>query len=124
MLAEVCDLQEQEVRERLYARERIGSTGFGRGVAIPHARMEEIGRPVVCVLQLASPVEFEAADKMPVELVFGLLSPEAGGMAHLHALAALSRMVRDDALRSALTEAQSEDALFALLTNAVDRMAA
>lgn len=76
------------------------------GVAIPHARIPELNRPVAAFFRLESPVAFDAADGMPVDMVFGLLSPEQAGAAHLHALAAISRMMRDEALHVALGEAR------------------
>ena len=112
------------VLERLEEREKLGSTGFGRGVAIPHARIPDLGRPVAVFLQLDTPVAFDAADGMPVDMVFGLLSPEAAGAAHLHALAAISRMMRDDKLHAALGEAATTEAQYALLANGIDRDAA
>ncbi len=112
------------VLERLEEREKLGSTGFGRGVAIPHARISDLGRPVAVFLRLDSPVAFDAADGMPVDMVFGLLSPEAAGAAHLHALAGISRMMRDDKLHAALGEATNAEALYALLANGIDRDAA
>ncbi len=112
------------VHERLEEREKLGSTGFGRGVAIPHARIPDLGRPVAVFLRLETPVAFDAADGMPVDMVFGLLSPEAAGAAHLHALAAISRMMRDDKLHAALGEAQTAEAVYALLANGIDRDAA
>jgi PTS system nitrogen regulatory IIA component len=122
--AETYGLEAAEVLERLEERERLGSTGFGRGVAIPHARVTGIKRPVAALLRLAEPVDFDAADAMPVDLVFGLLSPESAGVAHLHALAAISRLVRDERMHEAFNEAKDADALYALLTNATDRDAA
>ncbi|MFV0644616.1 MAG: PTS sugar transporter subunit IIA [Sphingomonadaceae bacterium] len=112
------------VLERLEEREALGSTGFVRGVAIPHARVPEVKRPSVAVLRPLQPVEFDSADGMPVTLVFGLLSPDNAGVTHLHALAAISRLVRDDTIREALQMAPDEAALFALINNATDRDAA
>lgn len=117
-------LDPEFVLERLDERERLGSTGFGRGVAIPHARFPELRRPVAALIKLRHPVDFAAADGMPVDLVFGLLSPENSGAAHLHALAAISRLVRDERMHEALSEAPDEEALFGLLTNVTDRDAA
>lgn len=117
-------LDPELVVERLDERERLGSTGFGRGVAIPHARFPDLRRPVAALLKLRHPVDFAAADGMPVDLVFGLLSPEHGGATHLHALAAISRLVRDERMHDALSEAPDEAALFGLLTNVTDRDAA
>ena len=80
----VYGLDQAMVLERIEEREKLGSTGFGRGVAIPHARIEGLARPVAIVLRLEAPVDFDAADGMPVDIVFGLLSPEQAGAAHLH----------------------------------------
>jgi PTS system nitrogen regulatory IIA component len=110
--------------DRIEEREKLGSTGFGRGVAIPHARIPDLNRPVAAFLRLESPVGFDSADGMPVDLVFGLLSPEAAGAAHLHALAAISRMMRDERTHAALSEAPDSEALYALLANGIDRDAA
>ena len=117
-------LDSSEVLERLQEREHLGSTGFGRGVAIPHARVAGPRRPMVALLKLEEPVDFAAADGMPVDLVFGLVSPENCGVTHLHALAAISRLVRDERVHEALSEAPDEEALYSLLTNATDRDAA
>ena len=122
--ARVWNLDEDQVLDSLEERERLGSTGFGRGVAIPHARMAGLQRPVAALLKLDHPVEFAAADGLPVDLVFGLLSPENCGATHLHALAAISRLVRDETMRDALSDAPDAEALFGLLTNATDRDAA
>lgn len=122
--AGVYGLDPAEVLERIEERERLGSTGFGRGVAIPHARHADIARPVAVFLRLESPVGFDAADDMPVDLIFGLLSPEQAGAAHLHALAAISRMMRDERMHEALSQATSDEALYGLLSNVIDRDAA
>ena len=122
--AEVYGLDPVMVLDRIEEREKLGSTGFGRGVAIPHARIPDLARPVAAFLRLESAVSFDAADGMPVDLVFGLLSPEGAGAAHLHALAAISRMMRDDAMHAALGEAPGAEAIYALLANVIDRDAA
>lgn len=122
--AQVYGLDPVLVLERIEEREKLGSTGFGRGVAIPHARIPELARPVAAFFRLASPVSFDAADGMPVDMVFGLLSPEGAGAAHLHALAAISRMMRDEQMHAALGEAPGAEAIYALLANVIDRDAA
>lgn len=124
LFAENYDLDASTILEGLEEREKLGSTGFGHGVAIPHARIEGLKRPVAALLKLEQPVEFGAADGMPVDIAFGLLSPPQAGAAHLHALAAISRLLRDDAIHEALSEAPDAEALYALLTNAADRDAA
>lgn len=122
--AGVYGLDAGNLLERIEERERLGSTGFGRGVAIPHARITGLQRPVAAFLRLENPVAFDAADGMPVDLVFGLLSPETAGAAHLHALAAISRLMRDDAMHQALSQAPGAEALYGLLSNVIDRDAA
>ena len=122
--AAVYALDKAVVLEGIEEREALGSTGFGRGVALPHARIEGLTRPIAALMKLAAPVDFAAADRLPVDLVIGLLSPTNAGATHLHALAALSRMVRDEDMHRALVEASDTETLYALLTNASDRDAA
>lgn len=122
--ASVYGLDHQAVLARITEREQLGSTGFGRRIAIPHARMAGLTRPVAVFMRLASPVEFEAADGVPIDLVFGLLSPEGAGATHLHALAAISRMMRGERMHEALLAAPGTEALYSLLSNVIDRDAA
>ncbi|RIV86543.1 PTS sugar transporter subunit IIA [Aurantiacibacter zhengii] len=121
LFAGAFSLDADQVLEHLEEREKLGSTGFGRGVAIPHARMPDLGRPVAALLKLERPVEFNAADGLPVDLVFGLLSPANSGATHLHALAAISRLVRDEGVHDALSDAPDAEALYGVLTNVTDR---
>jgi PTS system nitrogen regulatory IIA component len=122
--ADAYALEPAHVLERILEREALGSTGFGRGVAIPHARIAGLARPVAVFLRLEKPVEFDAADAMPVDCVFGLLSPDQAGAVHLQALAAISRLMRDDRMHARLSAAPDADALYALLVNVIDRDAA
>ncbi len=124
IFAHSWDLDEEMIFEFLDEREKLGSTGFGRGVAIPHARIAGVQRPIAALLRLERPVDFAAADGLPVDLVFGLLSPEHSGAGHLHALASISRLVRDEELRDSLTEAPDSEAMYGLMTNVTDRSAA
>ena len=117
-------LDEDVVLDALREREALGSTGFGRGVAMPHARLETIDRPLAMLLHLDRDVDFHAADGIPVRLVMGLLSPVDAGAQHLHALAAMSRMTRDERVLHQLFEAQSEEELFAIIANSGLRDAA
>lgn len=121
VFARTWGLDADLVLEYLEEREKLGSTGFGRGVAIPHARIPGISRPVAALLKLNHPADFQAADGLPVDLVFGLLSPENSGVAHLHALAAISRLVRDEHIHDALSDAPDEEVIYGLLTNVSDR---
>lgn len=122
--AEVYALDKPEVLARVEEREKLGSTGFGRGVAIPHARVAGVARPVAALLRLESPVAFDAVDGRPVDIVFGLLSPEHAGAMHLHALAAISRLMRDEAMHAALAQAPGPEAIYGLICNVIDRDAA
>lgn len=122
--AVVYDLDAAAVAQAIGAREALGSTGFGRGVAIPHARLDGLSRPVSAFLRLEAPVDFDAADAVPVQLVFGLLSPRNAGATHLHALAAISRTMREERMYQALCEAPDAEALYGLLSNVIDRDAA
>lgn len=98
------------------AREKLGSTGFGNGVAIPHGKMEGLDQVTGVFARLAHPVEFQSVDGLPVDLVFMLLSPVGAGADHLKALARVSRQLRDRAFLAKLRGAGSPDALYALFT--------
>ena len=124
LYSQVYGLDADAVLEGLEQREALGSTGFGRGVAIPHCRSTAVKRPTMALLKLEQPVDFKAADAIPVSLIFGLVSPENAGATHLHALAAISRLVRDEARMSALIDAPDAEAAFSVLTNQLLRAAA
>jgi PTS system nitrogen regulatory IIA component len=117
-------LDARMIVERLVERERLGSTGFGGGVAIPHGKIEGLDRVVGIVARLASPVDFQAIDDLPVDLVFLLLSPPDSGVEHLKALARVSRRLRDKAFVAKLRGAGSPDALYALFAQPDTRDAA
>jgi len=112
------------VAERLSAREKLGSTGFGGGVAIPHARIDGLGAVTGLFARLDRAVDFQAVDELPVDLVFVLLSPVDAGAGHLKALARVSRRLRDRGFTAKLRGAGSPDALYALLTGVEARDAA
>jgi nitrogen PTS system EIIA component len=96
-------------------REKLGSTGFGHGVAIPHGKVEGLDRIFGYFARLSAPVEFESVDGLPVDLVFLLLSPPDAGAEHLKALASVSRLFRDRQMLAKLRGARSKDAIYALL---------
>lgn len=124
LLADAYGLDRDEVLENLEAREALGSTGFGRGVAIPHCRSKDVRRPSLALIRLEMPIDFAAADARPVTLICGLVSPENAGATHLHALAAISRLARDEAKLQMLADAPDAEAVYALLTNQFERDAA
>lgn len=105
-------------------RERLGSTGFGGGIAIPHGKIAGLDRVHGFVVRLAEPIDYDAIDRMPVDIVFMLLSPEDAGAEHLKALARVSRALRDRELLDRLRGAGSTDAIFALLSSDWTRDAA
>jgi PTS system nitrogen regulatory IIA component len=122
--AGVADLDPRLVAERLSAREKLGSTGFGGGVAIPHAKLPGLASVTGVFARLAQPIEFDAVDGLPVDLVFALLSPVDAGADHLKALARVSRRLRDRSFLAKLRGAGSRDALFVLFTDDQARDAA
>ncbi len=120
----IYDIDQLKVIERLAERERLGSTGFGGGVAIPHGKIDGIAGVVAVFAQLAQPIDFAAVDDMPVDLVFMLLSPVDAGADHLKALAQVSRALRDRAFVAKLRGAASDDALAVLFEGGEARDAA
>jgi PTS system nitrogen regulatory IIA component len=98
-------------------RERLGSTGVGRGVAIPHGKLAKLDRLVGLFARLDKPIDFEALDGEPVDLIFLLLAPEGAGADHLKALARIARLLRDEKIAEQLRAARDESALRALLTS-------
>lgn len=102
------------IREALMEREKLGSTGVGRGVAIPHGKIDGLAAMTGLLAKLDAPIDFEAVDDQPVDLVFVLLAPADASAAHLKALAKVSRLLRDDRVREALRGAETPEALFAI----------
>lgn len=105
----------EQIFERLLERERLGSTGLAGGVALPHARMPGISDSRGAFLRLETPVEFDALDGQPVDLVFALLVPEDANEEHLQLLARLAAMFNEDELRTRLREVETKEAI-AILT--------
>lgn len=118
------DLDADAVWTGLMAREALGSTGFGRSIAIPHTKLADLDHCVGIFLRLAEPVSFNAYDGKPVDLVFALLSPQKTGAEHLKALAAVSRFLRDEHMVAKLRGASGQDALYALLNRQREQQAA
>jgi len=112
------------IADSIAERERLGSTGFGGGVAIPHGKLAGIDRVYALVARLATPVDYKAIDGAKVDLVFLLLSPPDAGAEHLKALAAVSRLVRHAATIEKMRGARSRDALAAVLIGVEERDAA
>jgi PTS system nitrogen regulatory IIA component len=113
--AELTGLHERAIFDVLLERERLGTTGVGHGIAIPHGKLPSLDRVHGVFARLERPIDFDAIDERPVDLMFLLLAPEAAGADHLKALARVSRLLRDDAMCEKLRGCQSADAIFALL---------
>lgn len=119
----IPSLDSQEVFSRLIGRERLGSTGIGHGVAIPHSRNPHCKAPIAGFLKLAEPVDFDAIDGEPVDLVFVLLVPEEADDAHLALLGQVASVMNDAETRSALRRAGSQRELHDSLLDAIRRQA-
>ncbi|GHH18653.1 PTS IIA-like nitrogen-regulatory protein PtsN [Sphingomonas glacialis] len=114
--ASVYGVDASAVAEVVGTREKLGSTGFGGGVATPHGKLPGLDRVCGVFARLAQPIDFDSVDDMPVDIVFMLLSPPDAGATHLKALARVSRALRDQAFVAKLRGAGSRDALVALLS--------
>ena len=122
--ATLLGVEERLLFDRLLERERLGSTGIGGGIAIPHARLASVAQPRGLFARLGHPVAFDAIDDRPVDLVFLLVAPEGAGADHLKALARVSRLLRDRGLVEKLRATESAEALYALLTEPVPTQSA
>jgi PTS system nitrogen regulatory IIA component len=107
---------ERKIFEILLQRERLGSTGIGHGVAIPHGKLPKIERIYGLFARLEKPIDFEALDGEPVDLVFLLLAPETAGADHLKALALIARLLRDPNIAKKLRNSRDANSLYAFLT--------
>ena len=123
VLQEVCAAaarltlrSEREIFDTLLQRERLGSTGVGQGVAIPHGKLRGLDRLVGVFARLSRPVDFDSLDDQPVDLVFVLLAPEGAGADHLKALARIARILRDPAMAQKLRTAQDASGIYSVLT--------
>jgi len=114
--AEVSGLYERQIFDVLLERERLGTTGVGNGIAIPHGKLPGLSRLYGLFARLEHPVDFDSIDEQPVDLIFLLLAPEAAGVDHLKALVCVSRLLRDRTICEKLRGADNPDALYALLT--------
>ena len=115
---ELAELDEQDIFESLIAREKLGSTGFGNGIAIPHCRLPGCHAPLSAVLRLDSAVDFDAIDGAPVDLLFVLLVPEAATDEHLELLRQIASMLDRGEVRERLRQAQSSEALYQVVVDA------
>ncbi|HWM81185.1 MAG TPA: PTS IIA-like nitrogen regulatory protein PtsN [Pseudolabrys sp.] len=113
--AKLCGESEHEIFEILQQREKLGSTGVGNGVAIPHGKLPKLTKLFGLFARLDQPIDFEALDGQPVDLVFLLLAPEGAGADHLKALARVARLLRDPEIATKLRESTTVETLYAAL---------
>lgn len=124
LAADKAQLDQRDIFDVLLQRERLGSTGVGQGVAIPHGRLPEI-ESIVCIFaRLEDPIDFDALDDEPVDLIFLLLAPETAGADHLKALARISRLIREPQTLEKLRGSRESSALYSVLTEAAASHAA
>jgi nitrogen PTS system EIIA component len=114
--ARVSGVSERELFETLLQRERLGSTGIGDGIAIPHGRSSHATRLYGVFARLEKPVDFESLDGQPVDIIFALIAPEGAGADHLKALARVARVLRDSAVLERVRTALDASAIFSILT--------
>ncbi len=122
--ASLTNLPDREIFDALLQRERLGSTGIGSGIAIPHGKFAGVKTLFGLFARLEKPIDFEALDAEPVDLVFVLLAPEGAGADHLRALARVARVFRDGETVRKLRATRDADALHALLTGGQSSQAA
>ncbi|MBF0247922.1 MAG: PTS IIA-like nitrogen regulatory protein PtsN [Alphaproteobacteria bacterium] len=122
--AKVTGQHERAIFDVLMERERLGTTGVGNGIAIPHGKLGALDRLYGLFARLDQPVDFQAIDEQPVDLMFLLLAPETAGADHLKALARVSRLLRDRSVCEKLRGADDPEALFVLLTESSASQAA
>ena len=122
--AELTGQPERAVFEVLIERERLGTTGVGHGIGIPHGKLPELDRLYGLFARLDTAIDFDAIDEQPVDLIFVLLAPETAGADHLKALARVSRLFRDRAICDKLRGSDNADAIYALLTQSAASHAA
>ena len=113
--AELTGEHERAIFDVLLERERLGTTGVGDGVAIPHGKLPNLKKLIGLFARLERPIDFEAIDEQPVDLIFLLLAPGTAGADHLKALARVSRLLRDRQMREKLRGSETAEAIYALL---------
>jgi PTS system nitrogen regulatory IIA component len=108
-------ISEDTIYQGLLERERLGSTGLGKGVAIPHARIPGISHTIAALITLETPISYDAPDNKPVDIIFGLLVPEDGNTNHLQNLSRLVTMFRDEEVCRSIRATTDSETMFNLL---------
>ncbi len=110
-------LSHSEIFESLINREKLGSTGLGKGVAIPHGRMAALDRPVCAFIKLDTPIDFDATDEQPVDMVFALLVPEDSTEEHLQILSTIAEFFSDEGFCASMRQCASDECVYQLLNH-------
>ena len=121
--ADITGLHERTIFDVLMAREKLGTTGVGNGIAIPHGKIPNLDRLYGLFARLERPIDFNSIDEQPVDLIFLLLAPESAGADHLKALARVSRLLRDTTVCQKLRGTDKAEALYALLIDSTTNQA-
>ncbi|MBO0661504.1 PTS IIA-like nitrogen regulatory protein PtsN [Jiella sp. MQZ9-1] len=122
--AEITGISEREIFETILGREKLGSTAVGNGIAIPHGKLDGIERIIGVFARLNRPVDFDALDDQPVDIVFLLLAPQGSGADHLKALSKVARLLRNRNIVEEIRESRDSHTIYALMTNAMAQNAA
>lgn len=122
--AKITELNERAIFDVLLERERLGTTGVGNGIAIPHGKLNDLEGLYGLFARVEKPVDFDSIDDDPVDLIFLLLAPEGAGADHLKALARVSRLLRDESVCEKLRGSDTSEALYAILTEQGESQAA
>jgi len=114
-IADTRNLSERVIFDVLLEREKLGSTGIGHGIAIPHGKLKGLDKICGCFVKLNKPIDFDSIDGKPVDLIFLLLAPEDSGVQHLKALALMSRIMGNENFCNKLRSSKSAESIFSLL---------
>ncbi len=124
LLLEDSDISPQTIVNKLLAREELGSTALGYGIALPHARMQGIQAPRAVFIRLAQSVDFDAPDEEPVDIIFAMLVPAGANEEYLRLLASLAKMFNDPDIRDQLRSASTQEEIYSILTGIQQRKSA
>ena len=113
---EITGVSSRDIFGTVLQRERLGSTGVGQGIAIPHGKLEGLDKLFAIFARLETPISYDSMDDQPVDLIFLLLAPESAGADHLKALARISRTLRDPSITEKLRNSDSSKAIYSILT--------
>lgn len=117
LLAIACDHKSTDIFDKLIERERLGSTGLGHGIALPHGRLGQGEDIIAAFIKLPEAIPFESVDGQPVDLLFALLVPEAKNNEHLQVLAAVARFFQDESNQSLIRQAENAESIYRILEN-------